>query len=126
MRNVPALVKRHPLITFFVLAYALTWPVIPLVSISPLLGIAALFGPALAVIIVTSFAEGRSGLKDSLSRLVRWGVGTRWYALALGLPTVLALTTAGVYLLLGAPAAITLGGLSVLELVVFVVGEELG
>ena len=46
MRNVPALVTRHPLITFFVLAYALTWPVIPLVSVSPLLGIPSLFGPA--------------------------------------------------------------------------------
>jgi hypothetical protein len=33
-----ALVKRRPLIVFFVLAYALTWPLILSVSISPLWG----------------------------------------------------------------------------------------
>ena len=115
-----ALVKRHPLLTYFVLAYGLTWPVIPLVSVSPLLGIPALFGPALAAIIVVTLTQGKTGLKDLLSRLVRWRVGMRWYAVALDLPVILALTTAGAYLLLGGSAAIRLGGLSVLDLVVFV------
>jgi len=41
MSAVSAFVKRHPLVTFFVLAYALTWPVIPLVAVSPLLGFSA-------------------------------------------------------------------------------------
>jgi uncharacterized protein len=128
MRNVRAIVERNPLISFFVLAYGLTWPVIPLVSVSQLLGLPALFGPALAAIIVTSLAEGKCGLKDLLSRLVRWRVGVRWYAVALGLPAVLALTTTGVQLLLGGSAAVRLGGLSVLNFIVFVfvVGEELG
>ena len=115
-----ALVKRHPLLTYFVLAYGLTWPVIPLVSVSPLLGIPALFGPTLAAIIVVTLTQGKTGLKDLLSRLVRWRVGMRWYAVALDLPVILALTTAGAYLLLGGSAAIRLGGLSVLDLVVFV------
>jgi hypothetical protein len=38
--------------------------VIPLVSVSPLLGLPGLFGPALAAIIVASLAEGKSGLKN--------------------------------------------------------------
>ena len=46
MRIITAFVRRHPLVAFFVLAYALTWPVIPLVSLSPLLGFPGLFGPA--------------------------------------------------------------------------------
>lgn len=50
----------------------------------------------------------------------------RWYAIALGLPMILALTRAGGHLLLGGSAAIQFGGLSVLNFVVFVVGEELG
>jgi len=75
MSRLSSVVKRHPIVTFFVLAYALTWPVIPLVSVSPLLGIPARRGPALAAIIVTSLADGRSGLMDLLSRLVRWRVG---------------------------------------------------
>ena len=128
MRKARAIVERHPLISFFVLAYGLTWPVIPLVSVSPLLGLPALFGPAIAAIILAVVTQGKTGLKDLLGRLMRWRVGARWYAIALGLPAVLASTTAGVHLLLGGTAAIRFGGLSVLNFVVFVlvVGEELG
>jgi uncharacterized protein len=128
MRTVLEPVKRQPLIAFFVLAYALTWPLIPLVSLSPLWGFPALFGPALAAIIVVSVADGRAGLKDLLGRIVRWRVGARWYAVALGLPAILALTAAGLHIVLGARAPVEFGGLSVLSFAVFVliVGEELG
>ena len=128
MRTVSALVKQHPLVAFFVLAYALTWPLIPLVSVSPLWGFPALFGPAFAAIIVVAVANGRAGLRDLLGRMARWRVGARWYALALGLPMVLALAAAGLHIMLGARMAVEFGNLSVLNFVVFVliVGEELG
>src|SRR5919107_2775287 len=128
MDIITAYVKRHQLVAFFVLAYALTWPLIPLVTVSPLWGFPALFGPALAAVIVAVLTDGRLGLRDLLGRLVRWRVGARWYAVALGLPMVLALTTAGLHLLLGAQTSVDFGGLSVLNFVVFVliVGEELG
>jgi hypothetical protein len=58
-------------IAFFVLAYALTWPLIPLVSVSPMWGFPALFGPALAAIIVVAVADGRAGLQDLLGRVAR-------------------------------------------------------
>jgi hypothetical protein len=70
MRKSRAIVERNPLVSFFVFAYGLTWPVIPLVSVSPLLGLPALFGPALAAIIVVAVSQGKTGLKDLLSRLV--------------------------------------------------------
>jgi membrane protease YdiL (CAAX protease family) len=116
------------LVAFFVLAYALTWPVIPLVALSPLLGLPALFGPALAAVIIAAVVDGKPGLKILLGRMVRWRVGVGWYAIALGLPVVLTLATAGVHLLLGAPTALRFGTLSVLEPIIFVlvVGEELG
>ena len=128
MGTITAFVKRHQLVAFFVLAYAVTWPLIPLVSVSPLWGFPALFGPALAAVIVAALTDGRAGLRDLLSQLVRWRVGARWYAVALGLPMVLALTAASLPLLLGAPTFVTFGELSVLNFVVFVliVGEELG
>ena len=128
MGTITTFVKRHPLVVFFVLAYALTWPMIPLVRVSPLFGLPALFGPALAAIIVITVVDGRAGLRDLLGRMVRWRVGARWYAVALGLPMVLALTAAGLNLLLGAQTSVNFGGLSVLNFVVFVliVGEELG
>jgi membrane protease YdiL (CAAX protease family) len=128
MRIITAFVRRHPLIVFFALAYVLTWPVIPLVVVSPLLGLPALFGPALAAIIVAAVTDGGPGLEDLLGRLLRWRVGARWYALALGLPVALALTAAGLHLLVGAHTSLDFGGLSVLNIVVFalIVGEELG
>jgi uncharacterized protein len=128
MNTITTFVKRHPLVVFFVLAYALTWPLIPLVSVSPLWGFPALFGPALAAVVVAAVTDGRPGLNDLLGGLVRWRVGARWYAVALGLPMILALTAAGLHLLVSARTSIDFGGLSVLNFVVFVliVGEELG
>jgi uncharacterized protein len=128
MSTITAFVKRHPLISFFVLAYVLTWPWIPLVSVSPLWGFPALFGPALAGVVVSTVADGRPGLRDLLSRTARWRVGARWYVVALGLPALLALAAAGLHIMLGAQVSVEFGGLSVLNLVLFVliVGEELG
>jgi uncharacterized protein len=121
-------VKKHRLIAFFVLAYLLTWWIYPVLKVSPLLGIFGLFGPALAAIIVAAVTEGKSGVKSLLSRVVRWRVGLLWYLIALGLPTVLSLATAGLNYLLGAPAFVQVGSLTVFDLVLFVlvVGEELG
>jgi uncharacterized protein len=90
------LVRRHPLIAFFVLAYLLTWWIYPLLKFSPLLGILGLFGPALAAIIMAAVTDGKSGVKVLLGRVVLWRVGLRWYVIALGLPTVLALATEAV------------------------------
>lgn len=128
MRTLQAHIKRHPLISFFVLAYVLTWWVYPLLWFSPLIGFFGLFGPALAAIIVVTVAEGGSGLRDLLGRVLRWRVGVGWYALALGLPALLALGAAGLHLVLGAPTAPQLGRLSILEPILFVliIGEELG
>ena len=128
MRMITAFVRRHPLVVFFVLAYVLTWPLIPLVSVSPLWGFPALFGPALAAIIVAVVTDGAPGLRDLLGRLVRWRVEARWYAVVLGLPVVLALIAAGLHLLLGPQTSVDFGALSVLNFVVFIliVGEELG
>ena len=66
MNNITNFVKRHPLVGYFTLAYALTWPWIPLVSVSPLWGFPAVFGPAIAAIIVAAVSEGRTGVKDLL------------------------------------------------------------
>jgi len=74
-------IRRHQLISFFVLAYALTWPLIPLVSVSPLLGLPALLGPALAAIMVAAVVDGGPGLLQHRGRclvaLARRPVGAR-------------------------------------------------
>jgi membrane protease YdiL (CAAX protease family) len=100
-------IKRHAVLTYFVLVLALSWglPLI-MVLISPgafmgtgsatstadyvergplpyLALLSSALSPALAGIIVVAVASGRVGLRDLRSRLFRWRVGIRWYAVAL-------------------------------------------
>jgi membrane protease YdiL (CAAX protease family) len=108
-----SLVRRHPLITFFVLAYALTWSAWPMWA-SGLYPIAPVFSfaPFLAALVVLAITHGKSGVGRLLRRMVRWRVGLRWYAVALLLPAGLALAATVLNVLLGAqaPSAADLGG----------------
>ena len=52
-------IKRHPLVTFFALAYALSWCAVPWAGPKLLP-----WGPALAAVIVLAVTEGRTGLRD--------------------------------------------------------------
>ena len=90
-------VKRHPLTAFFVLTYALTWGFLPL-------GTFMAAGPLLAALTVIPISRGRAGLRELGSRLMRWRVGWRWYAVALGVPLAVHLLTVLLNLALGAPA----------------------
>jgi hypothetical protein len=90
-------VRRHPLVAFFVLTYALTWGFLPL-------GIFGTTGPLLAALIVLIITEGRMGLRELGSQMIRWRVGWIWYALAIGLPLAVHLLTVGLNVALGAGA----------------------
>lgn len=94
-----SIIKRHPLVSFFALAYGLSWMSYYLLS-GPLL---FPFGAILAAIIVAGVTCGREGLKDLLARCLRWRVGLKWYAAALLVPVVIGLTTVLLGILLGAP-----------------------
>jgi hypothetical protein len=112
MSYLVSLIRRYPLITFFVLAYALSWwPWILYafdLSPAPIAG----FGPFLAALVVLAITRGRTGVGGLLRRMVRWRVGLRWYAVALLLPVAIALTAAVFNVLLGAqaPSSVELGG----------------
>ena len=97
-----SVIKSHPLVTFFVLAYVLSWGNYFVSRASPNFPFLFPFGPLLAAIIVASVTRGMDGLKDLFSRCVRWRVGHTWYAAALFVPV--AITLAAVFLsnLLGA------------------------
>jgi membrane protease YdiL (CAAX protease family) len=105
-------IRRYPLITFFVLAYTLSWwPWILYaldLSPQPIVG----FGPFLAAIVVLAITRGKSGVVGLLRRMVRWRVGLRWYAVALLLPVAISLGAAVFNVLLGAqaPSSGELGG----------------
>jgi membrane protease YdiL (CAAX protease family) len=105
-------VKRHPLIAFFVLAFALSWWPWILYAFGPSPTPIASFGPFLAALVVLAITQGKSGIGGLLRRMVRWRVGIRWYAVALLLPVGIALAATALNVLLGAqaPSAADLGG----------------
>jgi uncharacterized protein len=98
-------VRRHPLITFFVLAYALSWwPWILYaldLSPQPIAG----FGPFLAAIVVLAITRGKTGVVALLRRMVRWRVAPVWYTVALLLPLAITVIAAMLNVLLGAQGA---------------------
>ena len=89
-------IRRHRIVVFFVLAYALAWGAIPWNSF---------FAPGvlLAALIVVSLTEGLTGLKALGARLIRWRVSWMWYALAIGVPLLVHLASAAINVGLGAP-----------------------
>jgi len=91
-----SVIRRHPVITFFLLAYALSWAAIPWQSF---------FAPGVlvAALIVVSLTEGVAGLKAMGSRLIRWRVSWIWYALALGVPLAVTFAAIGLNTAFGAP-----------------------
>jgi membrane protease YdiL (CAAX protease family) len=95
-------VKRHPLVAYFALAYAVTWIlIVPILLSQRGFGLLALpdalllvffivstfAGPFGAALIVTGITEGRAGVRLLLRRIVQWRVGLVWYLIPiLGYP----------------------------------------
>ena len=94
-----ALIRRHPLVAFFVLAFAITWAPTPF-------GIFMAAGPLLAAIAITAVVDGRRGLRELGSRIIRWRVGWHWYAAAILIPLAVVFGTGGLNVALGAPDSV--------------------
>ena len=90
--------RRHPLVPFFVLAFAFSWVVwAPAVflsrgasdpqSSSALLHLLGSLGPMVSAFGVTALAGGYAGFRELLGRVFRWRVGLGWWVVAaLGTP----------------------------------------
>jgi uncharacterized protein len=116
-RGVFAVVQRHPLLSFFVLANLMSWLAwTPFILSQNGLGIwgydfasapggsqiagvlpGAYLGPIASALFVTAVADGRPGLRRWLGRMWRWRVRWHWYAITLlGVPAAM-LATGFVY-----------------------------
>ena len=92
-----SLVKRHPIITFFVLSYAISWAFLPIESVRFLPS-----GPLFAALIVIPITQDLSGLKELGLRIIRWRVRWYWYAAAIGVPLAVHLAVVGLNVAAGA------------------------
>lgn len=95
--------QRHPLVCYFVLAYAFSWlawlpyvlsqsgfGLLPVVLSQAAILPGAYLGPCLSGFLMTAALEGRPGVHRLLRRFVLWRVGWQWYLFALiGVPVFL-------------------------------------
>ena len=94
-----AVIRRNPLVAFFVLAFALTWAPTPV-------GVFMAAGPLLAAIVITAIVDGRRGLRELGNRMIRWRVGWQWYAAAILIPLAIVFATGGLNVAFGAPDSV--------------------
>jgi membrane protease YdiL (CAAX protease family) len=97
MLKISGFIKQHPLLTFLLLTFAISWGGILWVlsrgefavdgeqseTLFIMMYLAMLAGPTITGIVLTSVVYGRAGLRDLASRLLRWRIGARWYMAAL-------------------------------------------
>jgi membrane protease YdiL (CAAX protease family) len=142
MSRLSSVVKGHPLITFFVLAYALAWiiesPLVFLtdsVSDTQVLVVQILSSnvPSVLAIVLTAIALGRRSLRKLLGRLLIWRVNPLWYLVVFLGPAALAGGVVGLNALMGGPALSLgmplFGVLTYLAISIFpgsALGEEIG
>lgn len=139
--SVSSLVWRHPLSSFFVATYAVSWALwLPLVvsgqsspdglgSVLLLLGSLA---PSTTAVVLVALMYGRRGLGQVLGRLRLWRVGAAWWLAIAALPA-LGVAAVGVSVIVGGRSpdvTVTLPGAAILLLISIFPGsaggEELG
>lgn len=115
--KVKAFIQRHPVATYFSLVFLISYGSFLLVVgpkllrggteqasdaeyvLFPILVI----GVCLVGLALTGVTGGKSGLRDLFSRMGRWQVGARWYAVALLTPPVLILAVLLIFRTLVSP-----------------------
>ena len=100
---VQQLMQRHPLVCYFVMAYAFSWLAwVPYILSQDGLGLlpvhltqlgllpGAYLGPLLSGFLMTGATEGKPGIQRLLRRFVLWRVNWFWYLFVLiGVPVIL-------------------------------------
>jgi membrane protease YdiL (CAAX protease family) len=93
MTTTKTLFNKNPVLTYFVLAFLISWGSI-LIAVGfdgfpvtadqlPVLIVAMLLGPSAAAVLSAVLTAGGDGIRNLFTRLVHWRVRTGWYAVAL-------------------------------------------
>lgn len=97
MNKLKTSIKQHAVLTYFVLTLILTWGCMAIAAYpggfpitdeqfetsGALVYVAMLVGPSGASLLLTGLLDGRAGYRELFSRLFKWRVSPRWYAVAL-------------------------------------------
>ena len=97
MTTIKSFIKRHPVMTYFVITFVISWGAILMVmgpggilgteevpeTLMTFVYMAMLLGPSIAGLSLTGIVDGRAGFRELFSRLRSWRVGAGWYVVAL-------------------------------------------
>jgi membrane protease YdiL (CAAX protease family) len=99
MKTIRAYIKRHKVLAYYAIVFTISWGgILFAVGVGPgglpatkeqaeilfpFVLLALFAGPSMAGILLTGLVYGRAGFRNLLSRMTRWRVGARWYAVAL-------------------------------------------
>ena len=99
MKTIRAFIKSHPVMSYYAMVFLISWGGILLVvglgpsgipatkeqvgALMPFMLLALFAGPSVAGLVMTGLVYGREGFRNLLTRMRRWRVGARWYAVAL-------------------------------------------
>src|SRR5215211_264938 len=99
MKTIRAYIKRHPVLAYYALVFTISWGgILFAVGVGPgglpatkeqaeilfpFVLLALFAGPSVAGIALTGLVYGRAGFRNLLTRMTRWQVGARWYAVAI-------------------------------------------
>ena len=98
MKTITDLIKKNPVVTYFIITFTISWGGTILVMSGsggipttkeqfdmqlPIAILLMIVGPSAAGLLLTGIVYGRAGFRDLLSRLLKWRVSLRWYAIAL-------------------------------------------
>ena len=94
-------IKKHSTALYFMLTFAISWGCMSLMikpysfpltpeqseAVGPLLYVGMLVGPSVSGLLLLGLLDGKAGYRELFSRLTKWRVGVKWYAVAmLGAP----------------------------------------
>jgi uncharacterized protein len=126
--------RKYPVTLFYILAFGISWlgmisAVLASRGIVPfyrpyflVLSIFFAIGPALAAVIVSQVAHGKTGVRDLLKGLTRWRVGVVWYIVAVLSPVLLLTVAQVVTKLLGLTVTIPVPQVNLSPYVIFSFG----
>lgn len=97
MKKIRTFTKKHAVLLYFVLTFAITWGCMAALvgpggfpiseeqmeKIGPLVYVGMLVGPTAAALLLTGLESGKKGFRQLGASLSKWRVTVRWYAVAI-------------------------------------------
>jgi len=97
LTTIKAFIKKHPVLTYFALTFAISWGGVLILGAPygmptteeqsakmwPVVFLPYFLGPSLTSLLLIGLFYGRAGFRELLSRLLKWRVSFHWYAVAL-------------------------------------------